>query len=347
MREVRRQQLLDQIGSNGAHSRTVASRHLDPRFVQRRRTDDGYEVSWSPDSHAGQKLQGAIKRQLDAFRAEFGRAPGPGDPVFHPNADTPLPMPEERITEMLGEMAVLTEQSGIDPAYIQVWKKLGHLVTEDTQHLFSVAEVHAFSDTVRSFQEAADPGRRPAARQSAGRPARSDQHRHHAHRSRGRQERRPRHRPHGAERRRGRRSSDRERRARQGSCTAHQPGIHRPGKHASSEVRKFTQGYPGEHQQGSTLSRLYSGANPVAAQAYADNRSAVNRACTPLPHAPIEECNEFPFASTREGAGVGNGNFSVKYVSATENSNAGYDLANFYGSQRVLHNDKLKVLIIL
>ncbi|MFD5564351.1 hypothetical protein [Kitasatospora griseola] len=165
MREVRRQQLLDRIGSNEAHARTVASRHLDPRFVQRRRTDDGYEVSWSPDSHAGQKLQGAIKRQLDAFRAEFGRAPGPGDPVFHPDADTPLPRPEERITEMLGEMAVLAEQSGIDPAYIQVWKKLGHVVAEDTQRLFSVAEVHAFSDTVRSFQEAADP--RPAPRRPA------------------------------------------------------------------------------------------------------------------------------------------------------------------------------------
>ncbi|MFD5564352.1 hypothetical protein [Kitasatospora griseola] len=58
---------------------------------------------------------------------------------------------------------------------------------------------------------------------------------------------------------------------------------------------------PGNTQQGSTLSRLYSGANPMAAQAYADNRSAVNRACTPLPHAPIEECDEFPFASTWGG----------------------------------------------
>ncbi|MFD7639590.1 NucA/NucB deoxyribonuclease domain-containing protein [Kitasatospora sp. NPDC059795] len=102
---------------------------------------------------------------------------------------------------------------------------------------------------------------------------------------------------------------------------------------------------PGSAQQGSTLSRLYSKANPVAAQAFADNRSAVSTACTPLPHAPLEQCDEFPFASTWEGAGVGNGNFSVKYVSATENSNAGYDLGNFYGSQRVLHNDKFKVLI--
>ncbi|GAA2123297.1 hypothetical protein GCM10009759_74280 [Kitasatospora saccharophila] len=102
---------------------------------------------------------------------------------------------------------------------------------------------------------------------------------------------------------------------------------------------------PGNAQQGSTLSRLYPGANPVADQAYRDNRSVVNSACASLPHGPDEECDEFPFAATWEGAGVGKGNFSVKYIDKTENSNGGFALANFYASQRILHNDKFSVLI--
>ncbi|MFJ9446388.1 hypothetical protein ACIRRH_31695 [Kitasatospora sp. NPDC101235] len=146
--EVRRQE-----GFNEAHARTVAERHLDPRFVQRRRTDEGDEVSWHPDSQTGQGLQDAVQRQLERFREKFGREPGPDDPLFFdPDADEPRPMPEERITGMLGEMAVLAEQAGIDPAFVHAWRDLGYVVTEDTRHLFSAAEVQAFSDAVKAHQ---------------------------------------------------------------------------------------------------------------------------------------------------------------------------------------------------
>ncbi|MEU3491223.1 NucA/NucB deoxyribonuclease domain-containing protein [Streptomyces massasporeus] len=51
------------------------------------------------------------------------------------------------------------------------------------------------------------------------------------------------------------------------------------------------------------------------------------------------QCDEFPFASTKEGAGLGDGNFSVRYVPGTENSKAGSELADWYGSDRILHNN--------
>ncbi|MFI2747265.1 hypothetical protein ACH5BA_13310 [Kitasatospora sp. NPDC018623] len=85
--EMRRQE-----GLSEAHARTVAERHLDPRFVQRRRTDVGDGVSWHPDSQTGQGLQDAVQRQLARFREKFGREPGPDDPLFFdPDADEPRP----------------------------------------------------------------------------------------------------------------------------------------------------------------------------------------------------------------------------------------------------------------
>ncbi|MEU9044430.1 MULTISPECIES: hypothetical protein [unclassified Kitasatospora] len=151
--EVQRQRLGATEGFHEEHAGTVAERHLDPRFIQRRRTDEGHEISWHPDTKTGQGLQDSIQRQLDSFREKFGREPGPDDPLFFdPDADEPRPMPEERITEMLGEMAVIAERAGIDPAFIHAWRDLGYVVTEDTRHLFSAAEVQVFSDAVRAYQ---------------------------------------------------------------------------------------------------------------------------------------------------------------------------------------------------
>ncbi|WP_181970568.1 NucA/NucB deoxyribonuclease domain-containing protein [Kitasatospora xanthocidica] len=96
----------------------------------------------------------------------------------------------------------------------------------------------------------------------------------------------------------------------------------------------------------SLITRLYPQDNPIAQQAYRDNRAEVSRACAPLPHKPDEECDEFPFASTWEGAGRGDGNFSVQYVDGTQNGNAGTDLGIWYGSERIIHNDKFAVEIL-
>ncbi|MET8983176.1 NucA/NucB deoxyribonuclease domain-containing protein [Streptomyces sp. NPDC004539] len=71
------------------------------------------------------------------------------------------------------------------------------------------------------------------------------------------------------------------------------------------------------------------------------NRSAKDAACRGLNRPdPSYQCDEFPFASTKEGAGVGDGNFSVRYVPGTENSRAGTELSEWYGSDRILHGDQ-------
>ncbi|MFG2103664.1 hypothetical protein ACGFJ5_24050 [Micromonospora echinaurantiaca] len=51
---------------------------------------------------------------------------------------------------------------------------------------------------------------------------------------------------------------------------------------------------------------------------------------------PDQQCDEFPFASTREGAGVGDWNFSVLGVTAADNRCAGLALKRYYRDDRVL-----------
>ncbi|MGN6083482.1 NucA/NucB deoxyribonuclease domain-containing protein [Trinickia sp.] len=52
-------------------------------------------------------------------------------------------------------------------------------------------------------------------------------------------------------------------------------------------------------------------------------------------------CDEYPFASTNEGAS--RGEFSVKRIDAKDNQRAGARLGNFFTSQRVIENDKFYV----
>lgn len=50
----------------------------------------------------------------------------------------------------------------------------------------------------------------------------------------------------------------------------------------------------------------------------------------------VQQCDEFPFASTYEGAGRGDWNFSVLGVTSRVNSCAGYDLGRYYRDDRIL-----------
>ncbi|MFF4532250.1 NucA/NucB deoxyribonuclease domain-containing protein [Streptomyces sp. NPDC001407] len=106
-----------------------------------------------------------------------------------------------------------------------------------------------------------------------------------------------------------------------------------------------TKSIPGGIASGKPLHRLVSNWDAAAAKAYAKNRSVVRSTCAPLRHQAGEECDEYPFASSWEGAGKGDGNFSVKYVDGTQNGNAGTDLNNWYVADRILHNDAFYVVI--
>ncbi|WP_425574852.1 NucA/NucB deoxyribonuclease domain-containing protein [Streptantibioticus ferralitis] len=75
-------------------------------------------------------------------------------------------------------------------------------------------------------------------------------------------------------------------------------------------------------------------------------RTAKQRPCVREPAEGSEPglC-EYPFASSWEGAGVGDGNFFVRYVNASQNRSAGGSLVVWYGKDRILNRDGFSVYI--
>jgi hypothetical protein len=68
-------------------------------------------------------VERALEEQLRAFRAKFGRDPGPDDPLFFdPDADEPRPL--NRATIEAG-MVDAMERAGISPAQIYAFQQTG------------------------------------------------------------------------------------------------------------------------------------------------------------------------------------------------------------------------------
>ncbi|MFI9561430.1 hypothetical protein [Nonomuraea endophytica] len=141
-------------GLHEQHAGLVAERSGDPRFVQRRQTEDGrIEISWNTETESGRHTSGALREQLERFREKFGREPGPQDPIFFdPDASEPTPLDEGRHKAILTEAAAAAVESGVDPSFILAYRDLGYLVTFENQHLFSAVEVQAWHDAVQAHR---------------------------------------------------------------------------------------------------------------------------------------------------------------------------------------------------
>jgi hypothetical protein len=108
---------------------------------------------------------------------------------------------------------------------------------------------------------------------------------------------------------------------------------------------------PGSVAGGRPLHRLVDGWDAASTARKAANLSNKNAACAswqaanPTVSTAGEDCDEFPFASVWEGAGLDNKNFSVRYVDSTQNQSAGGTLAGWYNSERILQRDPFYVEI--
>ncbi|MFI9235311.1 NucA/NucB deoxyribonuclease domain-containing protein [Streptomyces sp. NPDC053079] len=118
-------------------------------------------------------------------------------------------------------------------------------------------------------------------------------------------------------------------------------------KPASTWPTKPGKVIPGSIASGKTLSRLYEKWDAAAASQRQKNETAKNNACAPIRPTPSDglDCDEYPFGSTWEGAGVGDNNFSVRYLDSGQNRSAGGSLAAWYAADRILHRDKFYVAI--
>lgn len=152
---ARQQRLAREEERREQHAQVVTERSGDPRFVQRVNHPDGTAtVSWAAETPTGQSMREAMELQREAFRTKFGREPGPADPLmFDPDADEPTFLTEERMAAVFEEMVDSVAYAGGDTALAKSWRDLGYVVTTDTQHLFSAAEVAAWDETYGTYLE--------------------------------------------------------------------------------------------------------------------------------------------------------------------------------------------------
>ncbi|MFH8394292.1 NucA/NucB deoxyribonuclease domain-containing protein [Streptomyces sp. NPDC018036] len=96
-------------------------------------------------------------------------------------------------------------------------------------------------------------------------------------------------------------------------------------------------GLPGKYGTTNYLTRLTNGSKIT------ENR---RKACpSSLPRPSGKSCDEYPFASTWQGARYSGGPFSRRMINATQNTDAGRALNGFYTYSRVLDGDRFLVWI--
>lgn len=111
---------------------------------------------------------------------------------------------------------------------------------------------------------------------------------------------------------------------------------------------------PGECAERVPLTRLA----PGDASAIKKNRGRSTRTCTrvfganyaqydPATNTHLYDCDEYPFASTQQGAQIprGNTNFSVRALPEADNQAGGRVLGDFYRTQRIIKDDRFYVTI--
>ncbi|WP_265568693.1 NucA/NucB deoxyribonuclease domain-containing protein [Streptomyces hygroscopicus] len=96
----------------------------------------------------------------------------------------------------------------------------------------------------------------------------------------------------------------------------------------------------------SLIHRLYAGYDAAAEERSKENRAEKDAACARLTRPAGTDCDEYPFASSWEGAGLGDGNFSVMYVDSAQNQKAGSRLSEWYGNDRILNRDAFGMNIV-
>jgi hypothetical protein len=95
-------------------------------------------------------VEQALEEQLRAFRAKFGRDPGPDDPLFFdPDADEPRPL--NRVAVEAG-MVDAMEQAGISPAQIYAFQQTGIIPVEGLLDRVPAERLQEFYLAVRRYE---------------------------------------------------------------------------------------------------------------------------------------------------------------------------------------------------
>jgi hypothetical protein len=100
-----------------------------------------------------------IAQQKKSFREQFGREPGPDDPLFFESSvAVPQFLSDESIDEILKSLLQAAGDSGIDPAIVYAMNKTGRIVTETNVHFLTDAEFQEWNDAVDEYHQKVEAG---------------------------------------------------------------------------------------------------------------------------------------------------------------------------------------------
>jgi hypothetical protein len=100
-----------------------------------------------------------IAEQKKLFREQFGREPGPDDPLFfEPRVAVPQFLSNESTDEVWKSLLQAAGDSGIDPAVVYAMNKTGRIVTETNLKFLTDSELQEWNDAVDEYNRKLESG---------------------------------------------------------------------------------------------------------------------------------------------------------------------------------------------
>jgi hypothetical protein len=100
-----------------------------------------------------------IAQQKKRFREQFGREPGPDDPLFFdPSVAVPQFRSDESTDEIWKSLLQAVGDSGIDPVIVYAMNKTGRIVTEANLEFLTDSELQEWNDAVNEYRQKLESG---------------------------------------------------------------------------------------------------------------------------------------------------------------------------------------------
>ena len=132
------------------------AKRLAQRLGRRKRSHQGGEPEKIiPINHETAEI---IAQQKKLFREQFGREPGPDDPLFFdPGVAAPQFLSDESTDEIWKTLSQAGD-SRIDPAIVYAMNKTGRMVTETNVHFLTDTELQEWNDAVDEYHQKVEAG---------------------------------------------------------------------------------------------------------------------------------------------------------------------------------------------
>lgn len=123
--------------------------HRQSGPIRRIDRPDGSKVLQITDPALAAQVAEQFAAQSAAFRAKFGRDPGPHDPVFFdPDADSPRPIPAVKLEAVT---VTAMEDAGVPPEFIYAYQQTGLIVTEENRHVLDAEDLAEWNDAIDRY----------------------------------------------------------------------------------------------------------------------------------------------------------------------------------------------------